>query len=292
MKKVMIFMLGALTLLASCDTKKQKEALSREEKLSMQLDSLRTALSQAENESDDLMSTVEQIQEGFKQINEAENIVTLQSKQGEKADKASILENMGLIKEKLKLNRNLIANLQEQLRTSTSSNTKLKSTLEEMVKNFEAQLAEKTQQIEELRAELEKRDQLITEQDRQISSLNENVSELSQSNEQKTQTITQQDKQMHTAYFVFGTKKELREQRILQQGDVLRNNDFNHDYFTKIDYRVTKVIKLYSKKAELLTSHPAGTYALDKDAQGQFTLRITDPDRFWSVSKYLVVEVK
>ena len=97
---------------------------------------------------------------------------------------------------------------------------------------------------------------------------------------------------MHTAYFVFGTKKELREQRILQQGDVLRNNDFNHDYFTKIDYRVTKVIKLYSKKAELLTSHPAGTYALDKDAQGQFTLRITDPDRFWSVSKYLVVEVK
>ncbi|MBR1733593.1 MAG: hypothetical protein IJ729_07685 [Alloprevotella sp.] len=299
MKKIAILTLSLLTLVAACDTKKEKESVSQEELMARQLDSLRNALSQVENESNDLMGTVEQIQEGFKQINEAEDIVTLQSKQGEGGDKATILENMALIQNKLKLNRELITSLQEQLRTSNSSNTKLKSTLEEMVKNFETQLEEKTKQIDELRAELEKRDVRIAEQDQQISALNENVNALSHSNEQKAQTIEQktqaiaaQDKQMHTAYYVFGTKKELREQRILQHGDILKSSDFNHDYFTKIDYRVTKVIKLYSKKAELLTSHPAGTYSLDKDAQGQLTLRITDPDRFWSVNKYLVVEVK
>lgn len=41
-----------------------------------------------------------------------------------------------------------------------------------------------------------------------------------------------------------------------------------------------------------MTSHPASSYSLDKDAQGQYTLRITNPQAFWSVSKYLVITVK
>ena len=96
----------------------------------------------------------------------------------------------------------------------------------------------------------------------------------------------------HTVYYVFGTKKELKAQKILQDGDVLKSNDFNRDYFAKVDYRVKKVIPLYSKSAKILTNHPAGTYRLDRDANKQYTLRITDPDRFWSVTKYLVIIVK
>lgn len=91
---------------------------------------------------------------------------------------------------------------------------------------------------------------------------------------------------------MFGTKRELKEQRILQRNNVLKGNDFNKDYFTRIDLRVTKTIKLYSKSAKLMTSHPAGSYTLDKDAQGQYTLRITNPQSFWSVSRYLVITVK
>ena len=118
------------------------------------------------------------------------------------------------------------------------------------------------------------------------------MSSLSQQNEAKARTVAAQDKELHTAYYVFGTKKELREQRILQRGDVLKSNDFNKDYFTRIDLRVTKTIRLYSKSAKLVTNHPAGSYSLEKDAQGQYTLRITDPQTFWSVSKYLVITVK
>ena len=91
---------------------------------------------------------------------------------------------------------------------------------------------------------------------------------------------------------MFGTKKELSEQRILEKGEVLKTNDFNKDYFTRIDLRVTKTIKLYSKSAKLMTNHPAGSYTLEKDAQGQYVLRITNPTSFWSVSKYLVITVK
>ena len=72
---------------------------------------------------------------------------------------------------------------------------------------------------------------------------------------------------------------------------MLRSN-FNKEYFTKIDIRIDKEIKLYSKSAEILTSHPAGSYTLQRDANKQYVLRITNPDSFWSTSKYLVIQVK
>ena len=47
-----------------------------------------------------------------------------------------------------------------------------------------------------------------------------------------------------------------------------------------------------SKSAKLLTTHPSSSYALVRDANKQYTLRITNPQIFWSTSKYLVVLVK
>ena len=77
----------------------------------------------------------------------------------------------------------------------------------------------------------------------------------------------------------------------MEDGKVLRAN-FNRDYFTKIDIRVDKEIRLYSRSAKLLTAHPASSYTLTQDANKQYILRITNPQLFWSASKYLVVVVK
>ncbi|MBR3390342.1 MAG: TonB-dependent receptor plug domain-containing protein, partial [Prevotella sp.] len=124
-----------------------------------------------------------------------------------------------------------------------------------------------------------------------LNNLNTNVENLKTESHQKTQTINTQDKELHTAWYVFGTKNELREQNILVKGDVLKSN-FNKNYFTKIDIRVDKEIKLYSKSAKLLTAHPSASYSLIQDASGQYILRINNPQQFWSTSKYLVVLVK
>lgn len=297
MKKYLFVLVVAMGLLGSCDTKKEKEAASREEQLMRERDSLMNELRMARNESGDLMEIVNQIEEGFKQINEAENIVVNNQREG--GNRQAIIDNMALIQNKLQLNRELIANLRQQLRTSNNGNAELRKKMEETVARLNEQLEEKTRQIENLRQELEKRDIRIAEQDREITNLNQNVGQLTETSKQQQRTIEQnnqqlarQDQDLHTAYFVFGTKKELKEQRILKNGEVLKASDFNRDYFTKIDYRVTKTIKLYSKSATLMTSHPADSYSLDKDSNGQYVLRITNPDRFWSMSKYLVITVK
>ena len=294
MKRICIYMATILAValtLQGCNTKKEREEQARDTSAATS-DSLQQALTQAKNEQGDLVETLSQIQAGFDQINQAEGRVGVQTSQGEGGNRQAIIENMAFIQRTLKLNKELIANLQQQLRSTSQSEAKTKAQLEEMVANYTRQLNEKSAEIERLRQELAQKDIQIAEQGAQISSLNDNVSQLSQQNAEKERTVAKQDQELHTAYYVFGTKKELREQRILQNGEVLRGGNFNKDYFTRIDQRVTKTIKLYSKSAKLMTSHPAGSYTLDRDAQGQYTLRITHPQTFWSVSKYLVITVK
>jgi len=294
MKQTLMLLLAACTLMfcgISCNTKKEKEDEAHDTDAAT-IDSLRQALSQSQNEFNDLSGIIGQIQDGFNQINEAEGRVSVQTRQGEGANKEAIMENMAFIQRTIKLNRELISNLQQQLRASNQTNAKTKASLEEMVANFTKQLEEKDKEIEALRQQLAEKDIQIAEQGEQINNLSANVSDLNQKNEEKAKQVASQDKELNTAYYVFGTKKELREQRILQSGDVLKSGDFNKDYFTRIDIRATKTIKLYSKSAKLMTNHPAGSYTLEKDRQGQYVLRITNPQTFWSVSKYLVITVK
>lgn len=284
MKRIVISLL-ALTVLMACNNKKEEKNLASQNTI----DSLTDVVNQKNNELNDIMSTFNDIQEGFREINEAEGRVNIARNNGETNAKADIMENISFIKRTMQLNKERIAKLREQLKESSFNTSKLQATIESLNKELES----KTARIEELQAELDSKNTHIAHQDKQISELNTNVNSLTADNAAKARAVEQQDKQLNTAWYVFGTKKELREQHILEgTNKVLKGNNFNKDYFTKIDIRVDKVIKLYSKSAKLLTNHPAGSYSLDKDARGMYTLRITNPTTFWSVSKYLVVVVK
>ena len=266
----------------------QQKPDNRDARIDALRDSLAQVINQKENEINDIMATFNDIQEGFREINEAQGRVNLERNNPEKSSKDDILENISFIRQTMALNKERIARLQEQLKTSSVNVSRLK----DMVEQLNRQLEEKSQQIAQLEQDLQAKDLTIAEQGKAIENLNQNVSSLTSQNEQKAATVARQDKEIHTAWYVFGTKKELREQSILQNGDVLKGSGFNKDYFTKIDIRVVKTIKLYSKSAKLMTSHPEGSYVLERDAQKQYTLRITNPEQFWSVSKYLVILVK
>ena len=252
-----------------------------------QNDSLQKIIAQKDNEINDIMETFNQIEAGFKEINEAENRVSLM-KDGEGANRRQqLVENVQFISATMKENRTLIEKLRRQLRESSVKSDNLKKTIENLV----AELEEKDNQLHQLRAELDAKNIHIAELDQTISGLNDNVTNLQTESSQKSATIQAQDKQLNTAWFVFGTKKELKEQRIIEGDRVLESN-FNKSYFTKIDIRVEKEIKLYSKYAKILTMHPSDSYTLEKDANKQYVLRITNPQIFWSTSKYLVILVK
>ena len=285
MKKLAVLIVCA-AMLASCDGFK-----GGSKDLKAENDSLLIELSQRNAELDEMMGTFNEIQEGFRQINDAESRVDLQRgtiTENSASAKQQIASDIEFITKQMEENKAQIAKLQAMLKSSKNNSAQLKKAVE----SLSQELVTKQQRIEELQAELASKNIRIQELDAAVSGLSADKESLAAENEAKARTVAEQDKAINAAWFVFGTKSELKSQKILQSGDVLKNADFNKDYFTQIDIRTTKEIKLYSKRAELLTTHPAGSYELVKDDKGQLTLKITNPKEFWSVSKYLVIQVK
>lgn len=285
MKKLAVLIVCA-AMLASCDGFK-----GGSKDLKAENDSLLIELSQRNAELDEMMGTFNEIQEGFRQINDAESRVDLQRgtiTENSASAKQQIASDIEFITKQMEENKAQIAKLQAMLKSSKNNSAQLKKAVESLTQ----ELVTKQQRIEELQAELASKNIRIQELDAAVSGLSADKESLAAENEAKARTVAEQDKAINAAWFVFGTKSELKSQKILQSRDVLKNADFNKDYFTQIDIRTTKEIKLYSKRAELLTTHPAGSYELVKDDKGQLTLKITNPKEFWSVSKYLVIQVK
>lgn len=282
MKKLLMMACLAALVLTGCKDGKTTAGIG-----AAQNDSLNSIIAQKDSELNDLMGTINEIENGLNQINEAENRVTL-LKNGEGASKKQKLtEDVQFIATRMKQNKELIAKLQKQMANSSIKSEQLQKTIANLTK----QLEEKEKQLQALREELDSKDIHIAALDETINNLNTKSNRLASESSKKSEVINAQDKQINTAWYVFGTKKELKNQHILEDNKVMTGN-FNKNYFTKIDIRDLSEIKLYSKNVKVLTTHPSSTYTLVRDANKQYTLRITNPQIFWSTSKYLVVLVK
>ena len=291
MKKLAVFMACAAVMASCSNFSGDKSQLQAEN------DSLRTELDQRNAELDDMMGTFNDISEGFRQINAAENRVDLQrgaAAEGSLSAKEQIAADIEFIRKQMEENREQISKLQAQLKRSQNNSAQLQRAVESLTQ----ELVAKTQRIEELQAELAAKNVRIQELDEAVTDLTADNEKLTSENEAKSKTVAEQDRALHAAWFVFGTKKELKDQNILtntglfKKGEVMTDANINKDYFTQVDIRTTKEIKLYSKDAEVLTNHPASSYVLEKDDKDQLTLKITNPTDFWSISKYLVIQVK
>lgn len=283
MKKIICLALCA-TMLASCEfyTKREKELTAQNESLTAELTERNMALEQA-------IQSIANIQEGFRVINEAEGRVNLQSQGGEGiTDTERMKEDILFIQEKMEANRKQIEKLEKKLKASGIE----ASSLRKVIANLQKELDAKVASIAALQAELAEKDIRISELDKAVATLTGDVNALQQVSDAQQEMIEKQEMQLNTAWYVYGTAKELKEQNILKSGDVMSSTDFNKNYFTEIDVRVDRVFPLYAKHAKLMTMHPEGSYEFVKDVDKQLTLKVLDLDAFWSVSRYMVIQVR
>ena len=289
MKKSLLLVLSCVVLLASCDMAKRSDLQKQNDELALQL-------SQQDKELDEFLGVFNDIQEGFKQINLAEDRVDLQ--RGSLSEKGAsvgerIKEDMGFIAKTMEGNKAKIKELEALLAKSNTNSTNVTRTLQLLKKELE----EKTNRIGELQAELAAKNIRIQELDAAVSNLAADVESLAEANDAKAEAVEEQDRALNTAWFVFGTKNELKDQNILTGGGLFKSadllkEDFNRDYFTEIDIRTTKTFEFYSKSVKVLSTHPEGSYTLDKNSKGEYALTVVNAKDFWSVTKYLVVQVK
>ncbi|MDR1518067.1 MAG: hypothetical protein LBS52_08260 [Dysgonamonadaceae bacterium] len=271
-------------LMFSCTNVKESKEYKN---LESQRDSLLALSSTSSTELAEMMAVISDVEANFGRIREAEKYLSTESTtSGEmnKNTKTHVEDNFKMISEILQKNKAQLAELNKKYAGSSSQVATLKNTIERLNKEMQ----ERANRLSELQEELAKRDKTINQ-------LSSNLSQLSEQSETQSTTIRQQDKALHTAYYVFGTSKELKDQKILL-GRFLKSTKvlegtFNKDYFLKIDIREVTEIPLYAKKAKVWSNHPDGTYEFIRGDGNNITFHITDTQRFWSLSKYLIIEV-
>jgi len=247
-----------------------------------------------QEEVDGYFSAMNQIEQNIEKIKSTENTISIQPVGKELADdqRTKINEDMMYLNDMLQANKDELARLKSKIKKSAFRSSELERTILRITKALE----EETSKIALLQTELAQKDSLIVKLDTKVNELGKNVEDLATENKTKESKIKEQDEVIHTAWYVFGTRAELKQQHIVtsdglfSQQRVLQR-DFNKNYFVRIDARNTKSIPLYSSRAKILTSHPKSSYTLEKE-NGNFVLLIVDTDEFWSISRYLVVEVE
>jgi predicted nuclease with TOPRIM domain len=197
-------------------------------------------------------------------------------------------EDILFIQQKMEENRKQMAALEKKLKASGAENANLRKVLANLQKELDVKVA----RIAALQAELAEKNIRIAELDKAVETLTHDVNTLQQTSDAQQDVIERQVVELNKAWYVYGTSKELKEQNILKGGDVMASSDFNKNYFTEIDVRVDRVFPLYAKHAKLLTVHPEGSYEFVKDADKQLTLKVLDIDAFWSVSRYMIIQVR
>ncbi len=289
MKKVLFICLSA-ALLTSC-----VQNSSEYKKLQAQNDSLKIENQKNTDELNDMLAILNDVEADFQSIRDAENYLALQQQSaGEinQTKREQIKQNMQMVTDVLKKNKEQIAELEKRLKNSGIQSSSLKKT----ISRLNSEIDQKVVMIATLQEDLAKKNVRIQELDDAVVGLTEDVEVLSATSAAQSEKINQQDKALNTAYYCFGTSKELKDQKILSGGGIFSKSKvlqagFNKDYFITIDVREVTEIPLFAAKAKLKSNHPAGSYEFTQDADGNQTLKITDQKNFWSLGKYLVIEV-
>lgn len=286
MKKLVFAALSVCSAIAftSCNQEKIDKLEAEKMELQNELHKAEEVSSLKDSTITDFFEALAEIESNLEQVRNTETKLGNMRLRGDvkKDTKAQIIGDITEISELLGENKKTIKRLNQLLSKSNINSDKLR----ESIASLEERINTKDAEINRLTSNL--------------SNANTALSALNQLYITKVNEAESLDVELNTAFYAFGTFKELKENNVLSKegsiigigGAKILAEDFNKDYFKKINIKETSSIKLYSEKAvELATEHPSDSYSIS-DEEGSKTLQIKDATAFWSVSKYLVVITK
>jgi uncharacterized coiled-coil DUF342 family protein len=272
--------IGSLTF-TSCNNH-EKEVNPLADSLSSANGNLNSQLGEKEAALQEFISAFNEIQENLNTIKEKEKIVnnTANAKGDVKSKEGQIKEDIQSIYDMMAKNKSRIGSLTKKLK---DSRLKMEG-LEKMIENLQTSIDQKDGEIADLKSKIEGLNIELT-------NLNTNYQASEASNVEKQDAL-------NTAYYAIGTSKELKEKKVISKeggfiglGKTTKvSEDFNKDYFTKINIEQTLSINIGAKKAKILTSHPSSSYKLIGEKPVE-KIDITNPKEFWGASKYLVIVI-
>lgn len=271
-------------MLSSCTGGKEKEQQTLE-------DITKQELITALTERDELLSLVKEVSKGLEQIKRLENIITIAAARPSETagQRAQILSDISSLKEKIEQRQGQLKKLEDELHGSTINNKELRETIEALRLQIDSQM----EQIESLTHHLMAANEQIDILHNTVDSLNTTVSVVSVERDAARETSVRLENELNACFFIVATKSELKSHNIIESGLLRRTKlmkgEFDKDCFIISDKRVMKTLPLGAKKAKILTNHPETSFEIIEE-NGQKTIRILNPEQFWSLTDYLVVQ--
>lgn len=280
MKTVKIFMAGCVLItLAACDKLGAlKDLVSTNESAETEMVQENDRLQQEEVEQ--MAELINAVSAGLDSIQDQEQLIT---RMDEATPKEVILSQLQAIRDVLNRKTAEIERLTSEAKSDKATIVNLKKTLEFLNKELEA----KSERIAKL-------EEAVRTRDAKISELVAEVDMLTIEGENLRQKTLEQDRQLNTAYYIVGSKKELKKLGLLEGGGLFSKkranySNINNSVFQKVNIRSFNTLTINSKSPKLMTEKPASSYTLTKNDDGTSTLRITNAKEFWGASPYLII---
>jgi len=286
--KISVFLIAGLVMI-SCNQGKLEEQQQKISQLEQENEMLRLETIEKESNLNEFFATMGQIRSNLNEIKVRQNLISEETRDSENLGqdvKSQIEDDLKVISKLMDDNRARIASLNRQLR---QSNVKIEE-FEKLVASLTAEVSERNNEIAMLRDDMNRlnisNDQLAT-----------SIEKLEEENAGILALVEQKTDQLNAGWFVFGTRRELRDQQIINRtGGLLGigkttvvNSDASKDNFTRIDITRVDKFTIPGKKANLLSLHPNGSYKVEFENEDSATIVIEDREKFWSNTRYLVV---
>jgi peptidoglycan hydrolase CwlO-like protein len=283
MKKLMLAAAIAV-IFTACDNRQAEIDQANRSK-----DSLASIINERDSSLNEFLTSFNDIESNLDSIARKQNAIDMNmDRQGElqKSSKDRINDNIAAINKLMNENRSKIAELNRRLKNSGAK----VAHFEKMIQTLNEQLAQKDRELTELNEKLNGLND-------QVAKLQTSVDTLTTANMNQHRTIEDQTNSLHTAYYIVGKSKDLKDMKVIDRTGGLLGigktsklaSNVDNKNFTRIDYVQVNTIPIDSKGAKIITTHPSDSYTLNKDKDKVVSINITNPERFWSASKYLVV---
>lgn len=206
--------------------------------------------------------------------------------------RSQIVSSISNMRKQIETDKQKIADLERRL---AQSGAQLRG-VQDMLAKLKASVADKERIVSELQTSLGIMSETL-ESERRLSA--EELAKREKTISDKQLTIEEQRKDINTIFYVYGTRKELIDKKIIdRKGGLLGigrvsvvTSQINIDEFSMINLLDTTTINFPSSRKgySILTNQNAASYTIDK-VDNENVLTVTDPASFRRL-KYVVIEI-
>jgi cell division protein FtsB len=271
--------LMALLLLTACGGKTDTSALEQT------IDSLRQANQQQQNSLQEMTTFVTTMSDGMNAIAQQENMIFNNGgNEGTSLDKEQLKSHLETLANTLTEQRSKIKALTDSLKARGADLGKMQG----LIDNLTRQLEEKDKVIAQLRQDVEQKNFSIADLQKKL-----NVAMAGSA--QYEQRAAKAEKELATitsAYVLMGTKEALLDGGYIDKRKHVQTETMPKGDFTKVNIYQFTELDIPTRSPKLLTDHPRKSYSIEKIDKENRKLVITNPQLFWSSSRYLIIQVK